>query len=174
MDFWRDINWFAIHAKNSREDVAATYVSLMGLEVFLPKIKQPAMVWGKPQFVLKPLFQNYLFARFCPAKYLHLVQYARGVRSVVSAGDLPLPVNDTDIGLIRDRISADGTIDMNPKRIQPGQKVAVKAGPLKGIHGVFEREINDRERVLLLLDAVHHHAHVLIEQRYLHQVAPVV
>lgn len=173
MDFWRDVNWFAIHAKHSREDVAASYVSLMGLEVFLPKIKQSTLLWGKPQLVLKPLFPNYLFARFCPAQYLHLVQFARGVRSVVSAGDLPLPVDKNDIDLIRDRIVADGTIEMNTDRIHPGQEVAVHAGPFKGLRGVFERNINDRDRVLLLLDAVHHHAHVLIEHRYLHEVASV-
>jgi transcriptional antiterminator RfaH len=174
MDFWRDINWFAIQAKHNREDVAASYVRMMSLEVFLPKIKQSTILWGKPQFVLKPLFPNYLFARFCPAKYLHLVRYARGVRSVVSAGDLPLPVDNNDIDLIRGRIAADGTVEMSPERIQPGQEVAVHDGPFKGIRGVFERTINDRERVLLLLDAVHHHAHVLIEQRYLHEMATAV
>lgn len=174
MDCWRDTNWFAIHAKPCREELAAAYVSRLGLEVFLPKIKQSAVLWGKRESVLKPLFPNYLFARFCPANYLHLVQYARGVRCVVSAGDLPLPVDDKDIDLIRDRIAADGTVKMNVEQVRLGQKVAIEAGPFKGIDGIFERKINDRQRVLLLLDAVHHHAHMLVEQRYLHEVAPVV
>ncbi len=166
MDFWRDTNWFAIQAKPSREEIAASYVSMLGVEVFLPKIKQFPVRQGNHEAALKPLFPNYLFARFCPADYLHLVRYARGVRCVVSAGDLPLPMDERDIDLIRDRITADGTLEMNLEQVRPGQKVAVQAGPFKGIRGIFERKINDREKVSLLLDSVHHHAHVLIEQRY--------
>jgi transcriptional antiterminator RfaH len=173
MDFWRDIHWFAIQTKAGREEIAAQYISMLGLEIFLPKMKRPVLLWGRPGSVLKPLFPNYLFARFCPANYLHLVQYARGVSSVVSARGIPLPVADNDIDLIRDRIADDGTVQMIQEPVQLGQQALVPAGPFKGIHGIFERQVNDHERVMLLLDAVHHHSHMLIEQCYLRKVAPV-
>ena len=63
---------------------------------------------------------------------------------------------------------------IKPEEIRPGQKVLVEAGPLNGLLGIFECEISDRERVVVLLDALHYQGRVLIDKRYLHAVAQVV
>jgi transcriptional antiterminator RfaH len=137
-------------------------------------MKQEKLVWGVPQRVIKPLFPGYLFARFCPAAYLHLIQYARGVRRVVSAGETPLPVDEEIIRAIQLRIGEEGYVRIEPKPLQPGDRVIVHEGPLQGLMGIFERELSDRERVMLLLEAIEYQARVLIERRYLKAAAEVV
>jgi hypothetical protein len=111
MGVWEDLNWFAIQTKPSREEVAISYLSRLRLEVFCPKTKQNLLLSGRSGLVARPLFPGYLFARFCPASCLRLVQYARGVRRVVSAQDCPLPVDQEIISLIRERVSSGGSIE---------------------------------------------------------------
>ena len=83
-------------------------IERLGLEVFLPRMKKTKSVWGVAQIVIKPLFSGYLFARFSPATYLHLIQYARGVRRVVGNGERPLPVDDEIIMAVRSGMDEDG------------------------------------------------------------------
>lgn len=167
MDYWRQTNWYAIHTHPCREAVAAMNIERLGLEVFLPQIKQQKSVWGVAQSVIRPLFSGYLFAQFCPATYLHLIQYARGVRRVVSNGDRPLPVDDEIIQAVRSRIGEEGYVQIQPKPMHRGDRVMVYEGPLQGLKGVLEQDIRDRERVVILLEAIEYQARLLIEKRYL-------
>jgi transcription antitermination factor NusG len=111
------------------------------------------------------LFPGYLFARFCPANYFHLVQYDRGVRRVVCAGGSPLPVDGEIIRVIRDRVSSQQSPETESSDIRLGEEVVVRAGALEGLCGIFEGRISNRGRVLLLLNAIHYQAGVLIDSR---------
>jgi transcriptional antiterminator RfaH len=171
MGVWEDLNWFAIQTKPSREEVAISYLSRLRLEVFCPKTKQNLLLSGRSGLVARPLFPGYLFARFCPASCLRLVQYARGVRRVVSAQDCPLPVDQEIISLIRERVSSGGSIERCAQEFHSGEKVIVRCGALEGLLGVFERELGDRERVVVLLDAIYFQARVLVEKGHLQAAA---
>ncbi|CAN5688913.1 hypothetical protein BH20ACI3_BH20ACI3_08540 [soil metagenome] len=167
MDYWRETKWYAIHTHPCREAVAAMNIERLGLEVFLPKIKQQKSVWGVAHSVIRPLFLGYLFAQFCPATYLHLIQYARGVRRVVGNGDRPLPVDDEIIQAVRERIGEEGYVQIQPKPMHRGDRVMVFEGPLQGLKGILEQDMGDRERVVILLEAIEYQARLLIEKRYL-------
>jgi transcriptional antiterminator RfaH len=174
MDLWREINWYAIQTKPCREDLAAINLERLGLELFLPKVKLQEFGWGVPRVITKPLFPGYLFAKFCPLNYLHLVRYARGVRRVVSAGEVILPVDEQIIRTIQSRIREDLFMRLRPSPFHAGDLVKVQEGSLQGLSGIFERELDDRERVVILLEAIAYRARVLIEKRYLTSAAVVL
>lgn len=113
------------------------------------------------------MFSGYLFARFCPATYLHLIHYARGVRRVVGNGERPLPVDDEIIEAVRSGIGKEGYVQLQPKAMRRGDRVMVYEGPLQGLKGVLEQDMGDRERVVILLEAIEYQARLLIEKRYL-------
>jgi transcriptional antiterminator RfaH len=167
MEINRSIHWFAIHTKPCGEEIATAYISHLGLEVFLPRISRQAISPGKDRFAMKPLFTGYLFARFCPANNLHSVRYARGVRGVVSAGDIPLPVDAKVIELIRQRVAHDYSKEMGATEIRSGEEVVIRGGALAGLRAILERKINDQDRVMLLLNTIHHQARVWIDGRSL-------
>jgi transcriptional antiterminator RfaH len=167
MDILQDCNWYAIHTKPCREDLAAMNIGRLGLEILLPMMKQEKLRWGIPQMVIKPFFPGYLFARFRPVAYLHLVRYARGVRRVVGVGETPLPVDEAIIRTIQSRVGADGFVNIESESLKVGDRVLVQEGPLQGLMGVLERELNDRKRVVILLERIEYQARALIEKRYL-------
>ena len=174
MNVWRDTNWFAIYTKPNREAVAEMHIQSLGLEVLLPQVKITQNLWGIPRQVTKPLFPNYLFARFSPSSYLHLIQFTRGVRQVVRGGALPLPVDEEIIRLIKEEISVEGFVNLKQKSLQPGDPVVIKEGPFQGLRGLFNQELKDKERVVILLEAIKYQAHILIEKRQLHYAADVI
>lgn len=163
-DFWKQTNWYAIQTKPWREDQAANNLRRLGLDVFLPKIKHKKIVWGKCKAIIKPLFPNYLFAQFSPSPYLRSVRYARGVNRVVSAGEVPVPLDKEILQVIQSKVGKDGYIRIGSDSLKAGDQVIINEGPLRGLEGIFEQEISDGERAIVLLKTVDYQARVFIEK----------
>lgn len=154
MDSWRDANWFAIQAKPASEEVARQSLATLDLATFLPRASRERHVGLAYRRVISPLFPGYLFAHFAPARYLHMVRYCRGVRRVVGAGSVPVPVGDQIIEDIRAQVRDDGCVHLEGRRWQPGDPVEIQQGPLRGWSGVFDSELDDRGRVAILLNTI--------------------
>ena len=169
-DMWKDINWFAIHAKPRRENFAATNISALGIRILLPRVKVESLIRGAAQQSTKPLFQGYFFARFYPENSLESVKVARGVLQVVSSGRMPIPVPDAIVQEIQDRAQADGLIRIHPQALAPGTLVTIQSGPFQGMMGRVERELDDRKRVAIFLETLFN-ARVLIERQWIEPAA---
>jgi transcriptional antiterminator RfaH len=165
-DLWRDINWFAIHAKTRRENIAAMNISALGVEILLPRIRAERLQRSVVRTGTKALFPGYFFARFCPESFFEQVKSSRAVLQVVSSGRFPIPVQNEIVREIQDRIQEDGLIRITPKSLAPGTRVSVQSGPFEGMMGKVERESDDRKRVMILLETLLN-ARVLIERRWL-------
>jgi transcriptional antiterminator RfaH len=46
------------------------------------------------------------------------------------------------------------TVILEPTPFKPGEKVTIASGPLMGFQGIFEKEMSDRDRVVILLDTI--------------------
>jgi transcriptional antiterminator RfaH len=165
MDVLQETNWYVIQTKPAREDLAAMNLRRMQLMVLLPKIRQEKPLWGQLQTVTRPLFRGYLFARFCPAQHLFSVRYARGVARVVGTDELPFPVAEELIQAIQDRLDHEGYAHLETKTLQSGKRVEIIDGHFKGLTGIFERELSDRKRIVILLEAIEYQARVILERR---------
>jgi len=104
--------------------------------------------------VLRPLFSGYLFARFCAAVSLRAVRYSRGVLRVVGGGDRPWPVDDVIIADIRERIGPEGFLEMLERPLRIGDPVCITGGPLAGWSGIFDSQLSDAERVVILIETL--------------------
>jgi transcriptional antiterminator RfaH len=163
---WQDLSWFAIHAKPRRENFAATNLTALGIRILLPRVRVERLLRGVAQQGTKPLFQGYFFAQFCPANCLESVKAARGVLQVVSSGRIPIPVDDETVREIQDRIQKDGLIRIRPQALAPGTRVTIQSGPFEGMMGRVDRELNDRKRVAIFLEALFH-TRLLIDRRWI-------
>ena len=167
MDVWLDTNWFAVNTKPHREDTAAMNIGRLGVEVLLPKVKVVKPVLETSRTWSGPLFPSYLFAKFSPNQFLHSIRYARGVRKVVSAGETPLPVDSMIISSIRTRMDVNGYVDLERPNLTVGEEVSIQSGFLKGLTGIFERELSGQKRVVILLQSIEYQARVFVEKRFL-------
>ncbi|HZH29154.1 MAG TPA: transcription termination/antitermination NusG family protein [Pyrinomonadaceae bacterium] len=157
--------WYVIQTKPREEFRAVDNLKAQSIETFFPIVKEPRLdpVTKKRSYSVKPLFPRYLFARFNANKMLHKVNFTRGVHSLVSFGGGPVAVDEEILNLISERMSEDGYIDLR-ERLSAGDKVVVVDGPFKDFGGVFERNVKQQERVMIMLETVNYQGRVVLER----------
>ncbi|MDA8087198.1 MAG: hypothetical protein M0Z75_10905 [Nitrospiraceae bacterium] len=145
-------SWYALYLKPRCETPVAVRLESAGIETLNPLLKQKKLREGRVMESIEPLFPCYIFARFDPLLYYHMITYTRGVRHIVGAA-VPLEVPGEIIGGIKDRM-AGGLISLPPRSLEPGIRVVIKDGSFEGFYGIFERYTKGRERCLILLEAL--------------------
>ncbi len=149
-----DGKWYLVKTKALNETRVFTRLTGAGYEVLFPKIRRKSRR-HRGVFELRPLFPTYLFVRF-HGDELKTIRYTHGVARVICFGPEPQEVDAEIIGAIRQRMDEEGLVKLEPKRVtlSPGQRVKIGEGPFAGLDAIFLEELPDRERVVLLLDAV--------------------
>ncbi|MBF0559374.1 MAG: hypothetical protein HQL08_11415 [Nitrospirae bacterium] len=160
------MNWYAIYTKPKQEDKVEETFRRAAIEVFNPKLRRKKLVRGKNEHVITPFFANYLFAKFDPLKQYHMIKYTRGVRGIVGNPGSPWPVSDDIINIIRSRMNEDGLIVITPD-IEIGDRVEIMEGPFRGFMGIFEKEMKDSDRIIVLLNTIEYQARVNIDKEFL-------
>lgn len=156
-------NWFVINTKPKKEFQVEKLFTEGGFIIYNPKYLHEDRI--------KPFFPGYEFILFdFPAQY-QLVRYTRGVKRVVGIREGPIPISENIVKGIRAR-EVNGLVELQKYGAQPevGDEIEVMEGPLKGLRGVFKREISDKERVMILLNYVSYQGQLLIERKKLKKV----
>ncbi len=134
-----------------------------GIEVLAPKLKLRKFKEGKFVHVVEPMFPGYIFVRFHPVDEFRMVKYARGVKTIVQFGGRIIPLQDEVIEFIRTKLE-NGVASVEKQKIGKGEKVLIKDGPFKGFSGIFEDELDGKERVAILLEGVNYCAKMEIDR----------
>jgi transcriptional antiterminator RfaH len=150
-----EMQWFAIQTHPRAEAVAESNLHALSIETLLPLVRRHVHhATREPRLVLRPLFTGYLFARFCASGSLRAVKYSRGVARVVGGGGEPWPVDDLIIEDIRERIGPEGCVELCEPPFSVGDRVSVTKGPLAGWSGIFDCQLSDAQRVVILIETL--------------------
>ena len=68
--------------------------------------------------------------------------------------------------MMRSRIDREGFVRIG-EDFRRGEVVVIRDGPFRNIQAVFERYMNDRERVMVLLNSLNYQAQVEVERSQL-------
>ena len=148
-----NLKWYLVKTKPRNETKVFTRLVEAGYESLFPRVWKKSRRKESPD--IRPLFPSYLFVRFA-LEQLRTVRYTRGVAKVVSFGPEPQEVDDDIISAVRERMDEGGivTLVQRPANWKPGDKIRIGEGPFAGLEAIFLEELPDRDRVVLLLEAV--------------------
>jgi transcriptional antiterminator RfaH len=165
--FRPDAQWYVVRTHQGDERRVQENLRRSETETFLP------LMSGRRRRVrcAVPLFPQYLFARFDAYASLHKVCYTRGVQNVVRFGSHLAIVGDEVIALFRSRGDSDGLIRVG-EPLGPGERVTIEDGPFAALAGVVERQLTDKERVIVLLTTVQAAVRIEVPTEFV-QRAPV-
>jgi transcriptional antiterminator RfaH len=162
-----ELCWYLVRTHPRQEDRAESNLKSFGIETLAPRFKECRRNFytGEVTHHVKPLFPNYIFAKFRVNDLYHKIRYTRGIQQLVSFGDYPAVIDEEIITMIQLRIREDGFAKMETNEvIKPGEKVLIKDGPLRNFAGIFEHEMKGADRIRILLQTVSYQIHVEIEK----------
>ena len=149
--------WYALHAKPHKERQVETYLAAQGMQVYFPSV--PVLHRrGRP--AVRAFFPRYLFVNTDIDRVgLSTLHYTPGAIGVVMFGGVPARVDDSVIEALRARLarvdpatrSSQAIVDDRGEIIEPGDRVAVKTGPLVEFQAVFDRRLSAAGRVRVLI-----------------------
>ena len=161
-------HWYCIYTKPKMEDhVSRRLMNWPDIEVFNPKLKKSGFSRGRFKEIIEGLFPCYIFLKFNPDRYCHLIKYMRGTKKIL--GDrygVPQIVDEEIIQLIKSRIEY-GFFCIESYDFTAGEQVVIKEGPLNGLKGIFLKGLNARDRVLILLNTLAYQARIEIDKGFL-------
>ncbi len=149
--------WYVINTRPKKESQVERLFAAGGFTVYIPKyVKEKRVV---------PFFPGYGFLRFEFPEQYQMVKYTRGVKRVVGNDAGPTPIPEEAVAGIRVR-ERDGLIVFERYGEEPavGDEIEVVEGPLKGLKGIFRKEVGASERVMILLNYVSYQGMLLIEK----------
>lgn len=159
------LKWYVVHTHPKQEDRTTSNLQVQGIETLSPKlrVKRYNQFTGQLIRAVRPLFPSYIFARFKFNDSYHRVRFTKGAHSLVSFNNGPAPVDDEVVDLIRARLGSDGLVIMG-EELTPGDEVVINEGRFQNFCGIFEREMEDADRVRILLNTVSFQPHVVVDR----------
>jgi transcription antitermination factor NusG len=134
--------WYAVRIRSRFEKVATRQLSETGFEAFLPSYSARRRWSDRIKTVEVPLFPGYIFCRTDLSSRLPIMQVP-GFLDFVGFGNGPAPVEDAEVDSIR-MITQRGQKYKPWPFANPGQKVEVINGPLRGLYGAMVDVRNER------------------------------
>jgi len=156
-------NWYVLNTKPKKEFQVERLFAEGGITYYNPIYRHENRT--------KPFFPGYGFVCFDFPSQFQLVKYTRGVKRVVGNEEGPIPISENVIQAIRAR-EVEGFIELFKYGEDPdiGDEVEIMEGPMKGLRGLFQRDMTEKERVVILLNYVSYQGQLIIEKKKLKKV----
>jgi len=141
--------WYAVYTRSNYEKLVAEQLSAKRVENFLPVSRESHRWKDRKKVVEVPVFRSYVFARFSDDhdSRLRVFQTVGSVR-ILGLGDRIEPIPDAEIDGVRRLLTA-GKHGRPHPFLKEGSLVRVKSGPLVGLEGLFVRQKNGSDRLVV-------------------------
>jgi len=144
------VYWCCAHLRPRQERLAIHCLELGGYQVYLPRLREQRVSYGRKIETRPPLFPGYAFVAI-EARW-HAVRWGVGIIGLIMAGAAPARVPDGVIAELRSR-ERGGLVEL-PRQpaLRPGGRVRIAHGPLQGCVGlVAGMRAGERVEILLAL-----------------------
>ena len=138
-------DWFALRVRPKHEKAAATHLSRLGLDEYVPFTRVRRRWSDRIKELDAPLFPGYIFCRFTYPERM-LVLKSPGVEAVVGK------LEDSELEALRALVRSGKPLAHLPF-LRVGQKVLIESGPFAGIRGVVLRD-QSAWRVVVSVEAL--------------------
>lgn len=153
-----DRRWWAVYSKSRQEKAIARHLVGMEVPFYLPLVQKTSMIRGRRVKSLLPLFTSYLFIYADEAERVKTLSTNRVVQMFAATDVVEMTRDLKNIQTLID-CGAPLTVESN---LQPGQRVRVKTGSLRGIEGVITARRGE-DRLLVSVKFLQQGVSILIQ-----------
>lgn len=159
--------WYVLHTKPRKEDYVAGQLVSRDAEVFYPRLVESGPTGDGHQVRVAPMFPSYLFVKLDVDQRGKGVRYTPGVKDFLRTDGRPEPIPGDVVAALQDRTGPSGVYRRPQPHLEPGSRLRIDKGPLRGMDVIFERELSGPERVAVLLAEVNLQARVVLSRHAL-------
>jgi transcriptional antiterminator RfaH len=141
--------WYPVSTNPRAEKKAARALADKGIEVYFPLNKQLKQWSDRKKWVEEPLIRSYLFVRITEAEQAAVLM-TKGVARFIYFSNKITAMPDRQIGELKLLMAGPYELEVTEENLQPGEKIRVKAGPLKGLHGEIIAYRSQKQLILRL------------------------
>lgn len=154
--------WYVLRTKPHQEPLVERRLGELQVESYLPRIAASVRAGRHLQRRVMPMFPTYLFVRADLEQRERALRYTPGVRDFLRCGGAAQCVPPEIVEVLRDRTGPTGVYAPPPQRFEPGERLRIEDGPLRGIEVIFERELSGADRVAVLLSEIELKARIVL------------
>lgn len=158
-------HWYAIYTMSRCEKKVREGLYKIGIEVFLPLVKELRQWKDRKKIIEVPLFKSYCFVKVDNKEY-HKVFEVQGIVRYVWFNGKPAIIKESEIDLLKKLVTSKYKIDVLSSEIKKGDKVKVIEGPLSGYMGEVIKE-KTKDMVLFRLNNFPYSPAIEISKKYL-------
>ncbi|MCO5936074.1 UpxY family transcription antiterminator [Mucilaginibacter sp. RB4R14] len=129
-----DLKWYPVYTHPRAEKKAYAALTEKGVEAYLPlnrKLKQ----WSdRKKWVEEPLLKSYIFVRIAHHEQAAVLM-TKGIARFIYFSGKVAAMPDRQINDLKLLLTSSLELEVTEEDLQPGEKITIKAGPLKGITG---------------------------------------
>lgn len=162
-------NWYALFTRHQHEKSVALSLSNKNHEVYLPLYRSVRQWQDRAKQLFSPLFPGYVFIRDGMDRQLQILT-TPGIIHIVGWGGRPAIVPQNQLDAVRKVIESLLLVEPHPP-LQSGDRMRVKAGPLRGLEGVLTR-IKGEDRLVVSMEMLGRAAAVEIDVLNVERIGP--
>jgi transcriptional antiterminator RfaH len=126
--------WFPVYTNPRAEKKACQAISEKGIEVYLPLHRQLKQWSDRKKWIEEPLIKSYLFVRIREHEQTEVLMTKGVARFIYFSGKIASMPN-RQINELKLLMASPYEFEITEDDLQPGERVIVKGGPLKGLSG---------------------------------------
>ncbi len=142
--------WYPVYTHARAEKKAYEALIKKGIETYLPLSRQLKQWSDRKKWVEEPLIKSYLFVNITEQEQMEVLMTKGVTRFIYFSGKIT-PMPDSQINDLKLLMASSYQLEVTEENLQPGEKIIIKAGPLKGIQGEMV-SYRSQKQLLLRLD----------------------
>jgi len=126
--------WYPVYTQPRAEKKAYQGLINKGLEAYLPLHRQLKQWSDRKKWVEEPFIKSYLFVRIKEHEQTEVLMTRGIARFIYFSGKIAAMPN-RQIDELKLLMASPFELEITEENLQPGEKIMIKAGPLKGLSG---------------------------------------
>jgi transcription antitermination factor NusG len=141
--------WYPVYTHPRAEKKAHEALLTKGIETYLPLKRQLKQWSDRKKWVDEPLIKSYLFVHITEQEQANVLM-TRGITRFIYFGGKITPMPDQQIENLKLLMTSSVELEITEENLLPGEKIIIKAGPLKGMTGEIISYRSQKQLILRL------------------------
>lgn len=141
--------WYPVYTNPRAEKKAYEALVSKGINVYLPLHRQLKQWSDRRKWVEEPLLKSYLFVNIAEQEQAEVLM-TKGIARFLYFSGKPAVMPDKQIHELKLLMASPYELEVTEEDLQPGEKIIIRAGALKGMTGEVVSRRSQKQLVLRL------------------------